>query len=70
VILQLLLLLAGLALVSAAGRGHALAQAGQDFGLALLIGLVFIVDLPFYGETAVSPQPIVQAVAAMQVRSD
>lgn len=70
VILVLLALLAGFALLGEARGGTALALAGQGFGLALLVGLAFIVDLPFYGETAVSPQPIVQGLAAMQARTD
>ena len=53
-----------------ARRGNAFALAGQGFGLALLIGLAFVIDFPFYGETAVSPQPFVQALAAMHARTD
>jgi len=70
VILLLLGVIAGFALAAEARLGHALALAGQGFGLALLIALVFVVDFPFNRETAVSPQPIVHALAAMQVRSD
>jgi hypothetical protein len=70
VILLLLGVIAGLALVGVARPGHALALAGQGFGLALLFGLVFVVDYPFNRETAVSPQPIVQALAAMHARRD
>jgi hypothetical protein len=53
-----------------ARRGNAFALVGQGFGLALLIGLAFVIDFPFYGETAVSPQPFTQALAAMQARID
>lgn len=70
VILLRLALLAGFARLGEARRGNAFALAGQGFGLALLIGLVFVIDFPFYGETAVSPQPIVQALAAMHARTD
>jgi len=70
VILQLLALLAGFSLLGEARGGNALALAGQGFGLALLIGLLFVLDFPFYGEVAVSPQPIFQALAAVQAHTD
>jgi hypothetical protein len=69
VILLLLALLAGFALLGEARRGNAVALAGQGFGLALLIGLVFVLDFLFYGETVVSSQPLVSALAAMHARA-
>jgi hypothetical protein len=44
--------------------------AGQGFGLALLIGLVFVIDFPFNGQTTVSPLPIAQALAGMETRTE
>ena len=68
VILLLLFLVAAFALLGEARRGSAVALAGQGFGLALLIGLAFVVQFPFNGQTRVSPSPIGHALAAMQAR--
>ena len=70
VMLLLLGVIAGAALVGVARPGRSLALAGQGFGLALLIGLVFVVDYPFNREKAVSSRPIVQALAAIHARGD
>ena len=70
VILLLLALPAGFSLLGEARGGNALALAGQGFGLALLIGLLFVLDFPFCGELAVSPQPIFQALAVVQAHTD
>jgi hypothetical protein len=59
---------AAFALLGEARLGSAVALAGQGFGLALLVGLVFVVEFPFNGQTRVSPSPIGHALAAMQAR--
>jgi hypothetical protein len=68
VILLLLLLVAAFALLGEPRLDSAVALAGQGFGLALLIGLVFVVEFPFNGQTRVSPSPIGHALAAMEAR--
>jgi len=42
----------------------------EGFGLCLLISLVFLVDHPFKGRLAVSPNPIVKVVKEMQSRTE
>jgi hypothetical protein len=42
--------------------------AAQLAVLGAFVGFVFIMDAPFNGETAVSPQAISQALAAMERR--
>jgi hypothetical protein len=68
-IMALLVILLLLATFSEATFGRAVALAGQGFGLALLVALVFIFDEPFKGQASVSPEPIVKVVAEMQARS-
>jgi hypothetical protein len=65
-LLAILLLLAAFSEVKA---GHEVALAGQGFGLALLVALVFIYDEPFKGQSSVSPEPIVTVIAEMQDRT-
>jgi hypothetical protein len=67
-IIALLVILLLLAAVSEATFGQEAALAGQGFGLALLVALVFIFDQPFKGESSVSSEPIVTVVAEMQSR--
>jgi hypothetical protein len=68
-IIALLVILLLLATFSEATFGRAVALAGQGFGLALLVAIVFIFDEPFKGQTTVSPEPILKVVAEMQARS-
>src|SRR5258708_7724337 len=68
-IIALLVIVLLLAAFSESTFGRAGALAGQGFGLALLVALVFIFDGPFKGQTTVSPEPIVKIVAEMQARS-
>ena len=68
-IIALLVILFLLATFSETTFGRAVALAGQGFGLALLVAIVFIFDEPFKGQTTVSPEPIAKVVAEMQARS-
>ena len=68
-IIALLVILLLLASFSEATFGRAVALGGQGFGLALLVGLVFIWDEPFKGQTSVSPDPIIKVIAEMQART-
>jgi len=49
--------------------GRAIALSCQGFAVALLVAFVFIFDQPFKGQTSVSPEPIVKAIAEMQART-
>jgi hypothetical protein len=69
-IAALLVVLLLLAAFSEATFGCAVALAGQGFGLALLVALVFIFDEPFKGQNAVSPQPIVTVISEMETRTE
>jgi hypothetical protein len=68
-IIALLVIQLFLATFSEANFGRAVALAGQGFGLALLVALVFMFDEPFKGQISVSPAPIVNVVAEMQTRA-
>jgi hypothetical protein len=65
----LLVILLLLATFSEATFGRAVALAGEGFGLALLVALVFIFDQPFKGQTSISPHPIVKVAAEIQART-
>jgi hypothetical protein len=69
-IAALLVILLLLAAFSEITFGSVVALAGQGFGIALLVALVFIFDEPFKGQSAVSPEPIVTVVAEMQTRTE
>ena len=68
-ILGLLVTVLLLATFSEATFGRAVALGCQGFGLALLVALVFIFDEPFKGQTSVSSEPIVRAIAEMDARN-
>jgi hypothetical protein len=70
IITFLLVTLLVLATFTEATLGRATALGGLGFGLGLLVALVFVFDEPFKGETAVSPEPIIDAVAEMQARKE
>ena len=69
-IIALLVTLLLLAAFSEATFGRAVALGSLAFSLALFVALVFIFDEPFKGQSSVSSEPIVTAIAEMQTRTE
>ncbi len=66
---SLLALGVALAGLTAGGLGRAIAVGAPAAAIALLLAIVIIVDLPFEGETSVSPRAIQNALTANAHRS-